>query len=146
MRNWGGNVFWGMALLWACGCANLRSRHQQQIPSKPMTEAPTNKLDAALNSLVSVAQKGSNDDLEKYAQSHGLTVKDGKVKVVVIANSEAAVGGLKKALTDTGAEVATDFTNRIYAMVAIAKLTEVAAMSDVWNIAAEVAAFGPSKR
>ena len=142
-------------LLALCGCALLEGRATQAdacadcpgAPNAGVAEAqPVPLRDKLGTHLLALVESHAAGDLERassYAQSKGLDLREGRVSVQVLAESEQVVPGLERQISSVGGSVQSRFENSIFATIPLPALAAFAADEMVWRIDAEQRAFSP---
>ena len=142
-------------LLALCGCALLEGRATQadacaDCPDGPnVADAETppvplgDKLGAHLLALVEGHAAGGLEQASSYAQSKDLDLREGRVSVQVLAESEQDVPSLERRILGVGGSVQSRFENSIFAAIPLPALAAFAADEAVWRINAEQRAYSP---
>ena len=146
---------WACLLLALCGCALLEGRATQADACADCPDATNpavaeaqpvplrDKLGAHLLALVEGHAAGDLERASSYAQSKGLDLREGRVSVQVLAESEQVVPGLERQILSVGGSVRSRFENSIFATIPLPVLAAFAADETVWRIDAEQRAFSP---
>ena len=101
---------------------NQNSSPPAPQPPPPLPEKGNPKIDSTLNRLVSAESRG---EAASFAGQHGLTLKDGRIRVVI----ECVAGEIEaatEAAISTGAKVETSYKDLLQVTVPVSSLSTLA--------------------
>lgn len=144
-----------ICLLALCGCALFEGPATQADACTDCPDATNpavaeaqpvtlrDKLGAHLFALVESHAAGDLERASSYAQSKGLDLREGRISVQVLAESEQVVPGLEQQISSVGGSVQSRFENSVFATIPLPVLAAFAADEKVWRIDAAQRAFSP---
>jgi len=109
--------------------------NESSAPDPPAPEAKRDKLPTALALVADAARKAGDEAAISIAQTHGLTVVGGSVRVVV-ESASADLTGARAAIVSAGGTVEGEYLDTIQALLPPCGLDPVSASADVRAIRA----------
>jgi hypothetical protein len=116
-----------------------------KVPNKPAAASKADsKLDQGLLALAQSYRQSGDKDINQTAGGQGLVLQDGKVKVDITLDKKESLAAVKAKLAPLGVEVITDLENHLFALVPVASIDKLAALDEVWSMAASRPVTGPA--
>lgn len=103
------------------------------------------KLDANLIDLIRVYAAAGMEGVQAYGVQHQVEIPDGRVDVIVNANSAGDLASLKDEVVRLGGSVQTEFENVLYATLPVAVLEEFVVQEAVWRVDWSRQVFVPAR-
>jgi hypothetical protein len=106
------------------------------VPDKPpAANTADSKLDAALLSLSQASKAGTMEQKVKDLSAQ-LDLKEGKVKVEIVAVRTDPIASLKEKLAGAKFEMTAELENHLWGYLPIAAIEQVSRMDQVWTLSA----------
>lgn len=103
------------------------------------------KLDANLVDLIRVYAAAGMEGVQAYGVQHRVEIPDGRVDVIVNANSAGDLASLKDEVVRLGGSVQTEFENVLYATLPVAVLEDFVMQEAVWRVDWSRQVFVPAR-